>query len=96
MGTPELMRDLVAAVTTHPARILNLRDYGCATGCRADLVVWECERVEEIVMALPPRRLVVKAGRITVEHERRTVERWRPGGSTRPIVVDTDGARHVE
>jgi len=26
------------------ARILNLRDYGCAAGCRADLVVWECER----------------------------------------------------
>lgn len=82
MGTPELMRDLVATVTTHPARILNLRDYGCAPGCRADLVVWECERVEEIVMALPPRRLVVKAGRVTVEHERRTVERWRPGGSS--------------
>jgi len=32
-------------------------------------------------MALPPRRLVVKAGRVTVEHERRTVERWRPGAS---------------
>lgn len=83
MGTPELMRDLVAAVTTHPARILNLRDYGFAAGCRADLVVWECERPEEIVMALPPRRLVVKSGRVTVEHERTTVERWREGGGGR-------------
>jgi len=82
MGTPELLRDLVAAVTTHPARILNLRDYGCATGCRADLVVWECERVEQIVTALPLRRLVVKAGRVTIEHERRTVERWRSGESS--------------
>jgi cytosine/creatinine deaminase len=77
MGTPELMRDLVATVTTHPARILNLREYGCAAGCRADLVVWECERLEEIVMALPSRRLVLKAGRVTVEHERRIVEPWR-------------------
>jgi len=84
MGTRELMRDLVATITSHPARILNLRDYGCSAGCRADLVVWECERVEEIVMALPPRRLVVKAGRVTVEHDRRIVERWRSGGAARP------------
>jgi cytosine deaminase len=77
MGTRELMGDLVSTITTHAARILNLRDYGCAVGCRADLVVWECQRPEEIVMALPARRLVVKAGRVSVEHERRTVQRWR-------------------
>ena len=77
MGTPELLRELVACVTTHPARILGLRDHGCAPGDRADLVLWECARPEEIVTALPARRLVVKGGRITVEHERRTVERWR-------------------
>jgi cytosine/creatinine deaminase len=81
MGTPELMRELVAAVTTYPARILNLRDYGCAAGCRADLVVWDCERPEEIVTSLPARRLVVKAGRVSVEHERRVVERWRSGNA---------------
>src|SRR5205807_407916 len=77
MGTQALMRELVGTVTTHAARVLNLRDYGCAVGCRADLVVWDCDRLEEIVMALPQRRLVVKAGRVSVEHERRTVERWR-------------------
>jgi cytosine deaminase len=80
MGTRDLMRDLVATITSHAARILNLPDYGCAVGCRADLVVWECERVEEIVMGLPPRRLVIKSGRVSVEHHRRTVERWRDGG----------------
>jgi len=83
MGTRDLMRDLVATVTTHPARILNLRDYGCGAGCRADLVVWECERLDEIVMALPPRRLVVKGGRVSVEHERRIVERWRSDDASR-------------
>jgi cytosine deaminase len=81
MGTPALMRDLVDAITTHPARILNLRDYGCTAGCRADLVVWECERAEEVVMALPARRFVVKSGRVSVEHERRIVERWRAAGA---------------
>jgi len=83
MGTRDLIRDLVATVTTHPARILNLRDYGCGAGCRADLVVWECERLDEIVMALPPRRLVVKGGRVSVEHERRIVERWRSDDASR-------------
>ena len=77
MGTLDLMRELVATITTHAARVLNLRDYGIAVDCRADLVIWECERLEDIVMALPPRRLVVKAGRISVELERRTIERWR-------------------
>jgi cytosine/creatinine deaminase len=77
MGTTDLMRDLVATITTHAARILNLRDYGTGAGCRADLVVWECERLEDIVMALPPRRLVVKAGLVSVELERRTIQRWR-------------------
>jgi cytosine/creatinine deaminase len=86
MGTPELMRALVAAITTHPARILNLRDYGCAAGCRADLVVWECEHPEDIVRALPARRLVVKGGRVTVEDEHRLVERWRRAGrETAPL-----------
>jgi len=84
MGTQALMRELVGTVTTHAARVLNLRDYGCAVGCRADLVVWDCDRLEEIVMALPQRRLVVKAGRVSVEHERRTVERWRSNSAARP------------
>ncbi len=96
MGTRELMRELVAAITTYPARILDLRDYGCAAGCRADLVVWECERVEEIVMALPPRRLVVKAGRVSVESQQRIVEHWRSGAAPRPSWVDTSEARRVE
>ncbi|MBI4587353.1 MAG: amidohydrolase family protein [Candidatus Rokubacteria bacterium] len=77
MGTSTQMRELVATLTTLPARILRLRDYGLAVGCRADLLVWECERPEEIVAAVPPRSLVVKNGRVTIEHERRRREVWR-------------------
>ncbi len=77
MGTPGQMRELVRTLTTHPARILRLPEYGLAVGCRADLVVWECERPEEIVATLPSRHLVVKNGRVTIEHERRVRERWR-------------------
>jgi cytosine deaminase len=77
MGTPADLRDLLGTVTTHPARMLRLADYGLEAGCRADLVVWDTERVEDVVAAQPARLLVVKDGRVSVEHERRTRERWR-------------------
>ena len=77
MGTPADLRKLVATITSHPARILGLSDYGLASGCRADLVVWDCQRLEDVVAAQPGRRLVLKAGRVTVEHEHRVREPWR-------------------
>lgn len=77
MGTARELRALLDTVTVHPARLLRLPDYGLAPGCRADLVVWECARPEEAVAALPPRSLVIKRGRVTIERERRVRERWR-------------------
>jgi cytosine deaminase len=79
MGTPRDMRMLLDMVTVHPARMLRLRDYGMTPGCRADLVVWDCAGPEDAVATLPPRTLVVKNGRVTIEHERRTRVRWREG-----------------
>src|SRR5438477_3204838 len=69
MGTPQDLRTLVDCLTIYPARILRLPDYGIVQGCRADLVVWDCERVEDIVAAQPFRPWVIKNGRVTVEHE---------------------------
>jgi cytosine deaminase len=77
MGTPADLRRLVDTITVHPAAILRLPGYGLTPGCRADLVAWDCEHVEEIVAARPPRRLVVKHGRVTVQCEPRVLERWR-------------------
>ncbi len=77
MGTDEDLRALLDTVTTHPARMLRLSDYGLTPGSRADLALWECERAEEVAMALPPRVLVVKNGRVSVEVERRVRSRWR-------------------
>ncbi len=84
MGTPQDLRELVLAITVHPARILGLEDYGLAAGATADLVVWECERVEDIVAAQPARRLILKGGRITVAHEHRVGEPWREVTARRP------------
>ena len=77
MGTARDLGNALAMLTEHPARILHVPDYGLVVGCRADLVVWETERPEDIVAALTPPRLVVKAGRVTVEHERTVREPWR-------------------
>jgi cytosine deaminase len=77
MGTARELRALLGTITVHPARLLRLPDYGLAPGCRADLVVWDCARPEDAVTMLPPRSLVLKAGRVTIEHERRVRERWR-------------------
>ena len=80
MGTPADVRRLLNTITVHPAAMLRLPDYGLTPGCRADLVAWDGERVEDIVTMRAPRTLVVKRGRITVQWERRLVERWRDAG----------------
>jgi cytosine/creatinine deaminase len=75
---PELLQAL-EMLTTHPARILGLRDHGVHVGARADLAVWETERPDGILAALAPCRLAVKSGRVSVEHARSLVEPWRQG-----------------
>jgi cytosine deaminase len=81
MGTPADLRALLATITVHPARLLRLPDYGLAPGCRADLVAWECARPEDAIAALPPRTLVIKRGRVTLELRQQVIERWRNGAS---------------
>jgi len=77
MGADPELRQVLAMLTTHPARILHLPDRGPAVGGRADLVIWEAERAEDVVAALAPCRLVVKAGRVSIEHARSVAEPWR-------------------
>jgi len=77
MGTRHEIQQALAMVTEYPARILRLPHYGLHVGAQADLVLWDTERPEEIITALAPPRLVVKRGRITVEHERAVREPWR-------------------
>ena len=76
MGTPEEQAQALAMLTTEPARILRLADHGIGEGRRADLVVWEATALDEAVGGLAPRRLVVKGGRISVEHRHDVDEPW--------------------
>jgi cytosine/creatinine deaminase len=81
MGTPADLRALLMAITLHPARMLRLPAYGLAPGCYADLVVWDCALPEEAVATVPPRTLVVKRGRVTIEARHDVTERWRRGAA---------------
>ena len=80
MGTESDVANVLAMLTEHPARMLRLPDYGLHVGARADLVLWETERPAEVVTTMAPRRLVVKAGRLSIQHERRCTEFWRSDG----------------
>jgi cytosine deaminase len=80
MGTESDVASVLAMLTEHPARMLRLPDYGLHVGARADLVLWETERPAEVVTTIAPRRLVVKAGRLSIQHERSCTEFWRSDG----------------
>jgi len=89
LGADPELRQVLDTLTTHPARILRLPDYGLTVGARADLAIWEAERVEDVIAALAPCRMAVKAGRVSVEHARSVTEPWRsltlgPGKTTVP------------
>jgi cytosine/adenosine deaminase-related metal-dependent hydrolase len=46
------------------AQVMNLADYGLERGCRADLLLVDAQTLAEAVATYPPRRLVLKRGRI--------------------------------
>jgi len=46
------------------ATVMGLRNYGLAVGCDADLALVDAESLTEAAVAHPPRRLVVKRGRV--------------------------------
>src|SRR5262249_53996252 len=77
MGTERDVADILAMLTEHPARMLRLPERGPRVGARADLVLWETEQAAEAVTTMAPRWLVIKAGRLSIQHERSCTELWR-------------------
>jgi cytosine deaminase len=83
MGAEPELGQVLDMLTTQPARILRRDDPTLCPGAAADLVVWEAARAAEVVSALGPCRLVVKGGRVTIEHEHMVGEPWR--GASRDL-----------
>ncbi len=62
---------LALRLCTHGgAQVMGVADYGLDVGCRADLLLVDAETVAEAVVMHPPRRAVVKAGRVVARDGR--------------------------
>jgi cytosine deaminase len=77
MGTERERHEVLEMLTTHPARLLRLPPCGPGLDLQADLVVWDATRLDDLVAGQAAPWVVVKRGRITVEHERSVREPWR-------------------
>lgn len=58
------LRIALDVCTTGGARVMELKDYGCAVGCHADLLLVPGEAVAEAIVTRSPKRRVIKRGRI--------------------------------
>ncbi len=58
------MESCFDAVTTNPAKILGLENYGLEKGCKADLIILQCCNAIEAIRLRPPRLFVIKSGKI--------------------------------
>jgi cytosine/adenosine deaminase-related metal-dependent hydrolase len=56
------------------AKVMGLADYGLEEGCAGDLVLVEAEAVAHAVAAHPPRKLVIKRGRVVARDGAALVE----------------------
>jgi cytosine/adenosine deaminase-related metal-dependent hydrolase len=63
--------ELALDMVTHGgARAMELEGYGLAVGCHADIVLVDAQAPAEAVAARPPRRLVLKRGRVVARDGR--------------------------
>ncbi len=60
----------LAACTTGGAAAMQLERYGLAVGCDADIVLVDAETTAEAAAQVPPRRLVMKRGRVVARDGR--------------------------
>lgn len=75
-GTAEIQESL-QMVTSRPAQVLGLPDYGIGVGKRADLVILDATTCLDAVTTIPPRLATFKNGRLLVRAQ--TERSWHPG-----------------
>lgn len=67
LGSPDEQALALASITGTAAAALRLTDYGLVPGCAADLVVLDNADPATLLATVPPRRYVLKAGRVVAE-----------------------------
>ncbi len=79
MTSQAAMRQCFEAITTNPARILQLDGYGIAKGCHADFVLLQARDPVEALRLKATRLKVFKAGRLLAQTPARTATLSLPG-----------------
>jgi cytosine deaminase len=85
MTSRDAMRQCFAAITTGPAKILNLDGYGIEVGCKADMVLLQAADPIEAIRLKATRLAVIKAGKVIARNPRRETALALAG---RPASVD--------
>jgi cytosine/creatinine deaminase len=67
MTSQDGMRRCFEAVTTNAARILDLKDYGIAPGCHADLVLLQASDAVEAIRLRATRLAVIRRGKVVAQ-----------------------------
>jgi cytosine/creatinine deaminase len=73
VGHTSQIAALLDLVTTAPAKLMNLPDYGIAVGNPADIVVLDCTNEAAAVAELASPMLGFKRGRLTFERPAATI-----------------------
>ena len=68
-------------ITVNAARGMRLDGYGVEPGCYADLVLIDAPSVREAMRLLPPRRCVLRRGRVVAESTAQTVRHGAPAAA---------------
>jgi cytosine deaminase len=79
MTSQAAMRQCFDAVTTNPARILQLEGYGIEKGCHADFVLLQARDPVEALRLKATRLMVFKRGKLLAETPARTAALQLPG-----------------
>lgn len=82
IGQPADFAACLDMITTQPARLMNLADYGIAIGNPADLVVLDCQRADAAIAELAQPMMGWKNGQITFSRPSATIH-W-------PVQIDAD------
>lgn len=80
LGSRRDLEVLYDMATENAAKVLALPDYGMAPGCRADLVITPVECVRDAFRLAPPRRFVIRRGRVIARAEVARWSAWEGGG----------------
>jgi cytosine deaminase len=82
MTSQAAMRQCFEAITTNPARILQLDGYGIAKGCHADFVLLQARDPVEALRLKATRLKVFKRGKLLAQTPARTASLNLPGRPT--------------